>query len=181
MFQPEVLKPEPEKWLVRAIREVDPALRVVWGMERYFLDRWVIERKISPERYFRMYRSILESGEDRFVEQPIFDSDQPIFDDFGNKVGSKIVGYRKFDLAPEHECVMVVENCDGSFRPLDSRTLVAIRRTYAEDRFHSLNAERLRRDAEQAQREASAASRRADAAMDGVKEAYRELGKRVQI
>lgn len=182
LFQPSILNPTPDPFFVKELKKIDPSLRVGWAFERYLLDRWVIERKISPERYYRMYRALFESGEDRFVTQPIYDTSQPLYDAYGEPTGKyRQVGERKFDLAPEYEWVMFVENSDQSFRPLDSRTLMELKRAYAWDRFHSFTRQRIEREAEEAKKEASMDSRINDLMKEKLKDVYRELGIRVQI
>lgn len=166
MFHPVILQPIPSPHFVGDLRAIDPALQVVWGYSRYMLNRWVIERKLSPESYHAHYRSLIEGNEERFVEQPIFDSDQPILDR-GEVVGYEQVGTRKFDLAPEWECVMIVEEKDRGYRPLDQRTLTELRRVYAWNRFHSLT--RMRYEKEAAAKEAEA--KRREAFIDDVAEA----------
>lgn len=121
-FIPSVLKPVPDSGFVKELKLIDPALRVVWGYERYFLNRWVIERKLSAERYFAAYASLLKADAERFVERPIFD------DDHNENVP---IGFQRYDLAPEYDCLMTVENADGSYRPLDARTIMALKRQYA--------------------------------------------------
>lgn len=148
MFTPVVLQPRPDPEFVRELRAIDPLLGVVWGFSRYMLNRWVIERKLTPERYHAHYRSLIENHEERFVDQPIFDSDKPILDEDGEVVGYEQVGTRKFDLAPEWECVMIVEEKDRSYRPLDQRTLTEIRRVYAWNRTLSMTRLRFEKAAE---------------------------------
>ncbi len=160
---------------MRELRKIDPELRVVWGYQRYLKSRWAIERKLSPERYWSMYGSLFDSGEKRFIQQPIFDDSRPIWDEHGDIIGSECVGHREFDLAPEHEWVMFVENGDGSFRQLDPRTLTALRRAYAWDRFHSLTRAKIEREAEQQERLAKQRAANVDACLEEIKDHRREL------
>lgn len=140
MFTPKVLNPTPDPDFVHNLKRIDPDLRVVWGYQRYLKSAWTIERKMPPERYFAAYASLLESGEPRFVQQPIYDTNRPIYGYIMDEetlelnltqMGYEIIGYREFDLAPEYEWLMFVTNKDGSFRQLDERTLVELRRQYA--------------------------------------------------
>ena len=182
-FNPRALQPSPDPGFIRELRKIDPDLRVVFGYERYLLNRWVIERRMPPERYFASYASVLESGEPRFIDQPIYDDNQPIFGDvewddngpFRPILGYEIVGYRKFDLAPEWEWVMNVENEDHSFRPLDSRTLLAMRRAYAWDRFHSITRLKMEKQREMEEADKKATAARVDACMDEIAEHRREI------
>lgn len=173
-FQPAVLNPTPEPWFVRELRRIDPDLRVVWGYNRYFKHQWAIERKIPPERYFLMYESLLSSDEPRFVQQPIFDTNQPLYDEEGGFVCYRQVGTREFDLAPEYEWVRFE-------RTLDDRVLSAIRRSYAWERNHSLSRLRFEKEQEQAKKDAAAKARRMDAALEGFDEALLETRKKVQF
>src|ERR1043165_8091002 len=106
MFQPTILNPEPEPWFVRELKKIDPDLRVRWAYGQYLAQQWVIERKLPPERYFSIYASLLESDGQRFVKQPIFDTNLPIYDDNGDFVCYTQVGERDYDLAPEYEAVL---------------------------------------------------------------------------
>ena len=183
-FNPRVLHPEPDPAFVRDLHTIDPDLRAIWGYERYLLNRWVIERKIPPERYVAMYGSLLKSDQPRFVNQPITDADRPIFgepelDQDGNwflpLVGYTQIGVRKYDLAPDHECVLFVENHDKSYRPLDQRTLLTMRRTYAWERFHSLTRLKIEKDLEREHAEKHAKAQRVDEVMDAIMEQRREI------
>lgn len=174
-FQPAVLQPTPDPLFVRELRKIDTDLRVVFGYERYLMNRWVIERRMSPERYFAAYSSLLSSDNPRFIEQPIYDDAQPEYDEDGNEVGYKVVGYRKFDLAPEWEYVMAVENDDKTFRELDSRTLLALRRTYAWERFHSITRYKMEKERERQDAEDRAAKARRDDIKLEILERKREI------
>lgn len=181
MLQPRVLQPDPDPAFVRELRKIDPDLRVRFGHERYFLNRWVIERRIPPERYFASYASILESDEHRTVEQPIYDTNQPIYaetlDVDGNPIlmGYTQVGTRIFDLAPEWEWVMTLEEDDRSFRRLDQRTLTELRRVYAWERGHSLTRLKMEKEAAREAFEKQQAQHRADENFDAIMEHKREL------
>lgn len=182
MFQPTVLSPVPDPFYVKEIKKIDPNLRVVWGMERYLLPVWAVERKISPERYFRMYRSLIEAGEDRFITQPIYDTNQPIFDAEGGVVAYQKIGERKYDLAPEYEWVMFVEEPnEGGYRPLDMRVVLELKRAYAWDRFHSLTRAKIEKEAEIAAKEKAMDARMDDVMKDAYNDTLRQLGIRVQI
>ncbi len=188
MFQPKVLSPTPDPNFVHNLRRIDPNLRVVWGYERYLKNCWTIERRMEPERYFACYASILESGEDRIIDQPIYDTNQPIYGYVADRetgllnlhqMGYVQIGTRKFDLAPEHEWLMFVQEDDGSYRPLDERTLIELRRQYAwhfnqpftKRRFLE---EQERKDAEEARRQ-----KRINAAQEVVPELAHLLGKKL--
>src|SRR4030095_14496455 len=103
MFNPAVLHPEPDPWFQRELRLIDPTLRLGWGYDRYLMNKWVIKRRMSRKRYFRCYASLFEQNLPRFVPQPIFDTDEPLYDDEGGMCGYKQVGSRQYDLAPEWE------------------------------------------------------------------------------
>jgi hypothetical protein len=118
--------PTPPDWFVKALRQIDPTLRVVWAMERYLRAEWAIERKMSAERYWLAYESFVTADNpDRYIDQPVFDHQQPIKDELGNITGYVQVGTRKLDLAPEYEHI--------AFRPhLNEELLTLIRRLYWE-------------------------------------------------
>ena len=156
-FTPRVLHPDPDPHFVRELGKIDPDLRVVFGYSRYLQNKWVIERRIESTRYFQMHASLFESGAPRFIEQPIYDTDQPIYGEweidqdgqpFQPLMGYEQVGTRRYDLAPEYEWVMTVENEDQTFRPLDSRTIMKLKRSYAWDRFHSFTRLKLEKERE---------------------------------
>jgi hypothetical protein len=186
MFSPKVLSPVPDPAFVRELRKIDPDLRVVWGYERYLKSAWTIERRMPPERYFACYASILESGEPRFIQQPIYDTNRPIYGYVADRetgllnlhqMGYEIVGYRTFDLAPEYEWVQFVQEKDGSFRPLDQRTLTELKRAYAWDRNQPLSRIKFEQEQEQAAKEKALAQKRMDIAMEALPEAFRAVGK----
>jgi hypothetical protein len=181
MFTPTILEPTPDPNFVRELKKIDADLRVVWGMERYFVELWTIERRIPPERYYRMHASLFRSGAPRFIEQPIFDDDQRTYNDLGEDAGPKQVGVRRFDLAPEWEWVMFVEEPDQSYRPLDARTITELKRVYAWERFHSLTRAKLEAEQEREKREKERQSRRLDAIQEGIDEAYTESGWRESV
>lgn len=129
-FQPKVLNPIPDPFFARELRKIDPDLRVRWGYGDYLVNQWVIERRHTPERYFTVHAS-LEGGE-RFVDQPIFDTDQPLYNEYGEHIGYQQVGTRKYDLAPEWEYVCFVDQ-------LHSGVLGEIKRAYAWERNHPIS------------------------------------------
>lgn len=174
-FAPQVLHPEPDPLFVAELKKIDPDLRVTWAYTRYLLHRWVIERKIPRPRYVQMYASLLQSSGPRFIDTPIYDDDQPIYDEEGNLTGHQVVGYLKYDLAPEYEHVMFVEGPDKEFWPLDRRTLLKLKRTYAWERFHSFS--RLKAEKERLREEQDKAfmKQAADEAFDAFKDQRREL------
>lgn len=175
MFQPKVLNPTPDPFIVRELRKIDPDLRIEWGYNRYFKSEWVIERKIPPERYFLIYASLLESDLPRFVEQPIFDTGQPIFDDeTGEPLGFRQVGTRRYDLAPEYEWVR--------FTPvLDMNVVLDMKRAYAWERNHTISRLKFEKEQEEAAKKAEAKKKRVDAALEGIDEVFLETRKKVQF
>lgn len=142
-MQPVTLQPEPDPSFVRELKKIDPALRVVWGYERYYKRSWVIERRMTPERYWQCYASLFEEGLARFVKQPIYDHDQPIYDNEGELIDWTIIGYRDFDLAPEWEWLHTIETLDGQFKPLGADDLLKLRREYAWNINHPLSRHRF--------------------------------------
>lgn len=173
MFSPKILRPTPDRQFVRDLQKIDPDLRVSWAFERYFMNRWVIERKLQPERYWSIYASLLESGEPRYVDQPIFDTDQPIYDGYGQVTGHKIIGYRKYDLAPDHEWVMFADH-------LGEDILSQLRRTYAWERNHPLSRLAFERQQEEEERAAKRRQLHAEVGFEGVQEGWRRMGKTLQ-
>lgn len=172
MWQPKVLNPVPDPFFVRELRLIDSDLRVVWGMERYLKNSWAIERKMPAERYFTAYESILSGNEPRFVEQPIFDTNQPETDENGDLISYRQVGTRQYDLAPEYEWVAFADK-------VDTALLATIRRLYWE-RDHP---EATTAASEQEKLDVTAAKKkkRLDAGMEGVDEAFLAARKRVQF
>ena len=179
MFQPEILAPQPEPWFIRELHLIDPDLRVVWAYQRYLKRCWVIERKLSPERYQAAYCSLLQEGAERFVDQPIYDTNQPIVDAEGEQTSYACVGYRRFDLMPDWEWLHSIELPDGGYKPLSHDDLIALRREYAWNRNHAFS--RARYEAELAaadeKKEADKKQVRVDAAFEGVQEAWHLHGK----
>ncbi len=174
MFQPKILNPTPDHTFVYELRKIDPDLRVVWGYERYFVNKWAIERKIPPERYFAMYESLLSSNEPRFIDRPIFDTDQPQFDDYGNMIGYKQVGVQHYDLAPEYEWV--------SFQPeLNGSVLYELRRVYAWERNHPLSRIAFEKAQEEKAKQEEAKKKRLEAAFAGIDEALLDSRFKVQF
>lgn len=173
MFQPRILQPEPDPAFVRQLRKIDPDLRVVWGYQRYFVNRWAIERKIPPERYFLMYASLLESDDPRIIQQPIFDTEQPVYDEEGNMTGHACVGYRDFDLAPDHEWVMFTDH-------LCEDVIIELKRSYAWERNHPISRLAFEKAEEERKKREAQAKRNADIGWEGVKEGWRVTGKTLQ-
>lgn len=97
------------------------------------------------------HQSLIRDGGPRFVEQPIFDTGKKKFDEDGNEIGYEQVGVRQYDLAPEWTFVMEVKNDDGSYRPLDSRTLLGIRKHYAWEKNHPFSRIRFEQQREREQ------------------------------
>jgi hypothetical protein len=174
MFQPTVLNPTPDPWFVRELRRIDPDLRVDWAYNRYLKQQWAIERRIPPERYFLMYESLLSGDGPRYVEQPVFDSNQPLFDDNGDFVTFRQVGTRKFDLAPEYEWVRFA-------LALDSSVLSDIKRAYAWERNQPLSRLRFEKEQERAAKAAAETEKHVDAGLEGFEEAMLEERKKVQF
>jgi hypothetical protein len=175
MWMPDVLRPAPDKFYESELKRIDPDLRLVWGYDRYLQNRWVVERKIPYDRYAAMYHTSIDTGEERFIDQPVFDDDKPIYDEAGEVIGSEQVGTRKFDLRPEWECVLIVENDEGEYRPMDMHAVIEVKRAYAWDRFTSLEKLKLEGDAEREGKENKLKEERIDAAMDEFKSHRREL------
>ena len=179
-FQPAVLCPTPDPLFVEEIKKVDPNLRVVFGYERYLVKKWVIERQLSPERYTKLYAAALKEDWPRFVKQPIYDTNQPIFGDSldvdGNpiQIGYKQVGERLFDTRPEWEWIAQFDACDG-------RALTDIRRRYAWNYNHPLSRHKFEEEQKlkDAQKEAEQTRKRLDLEMECVEQAWSETGKRV--
>lgn len=164
--------PQPEPWFVRALKKIDRDLNVVWGMERYLRAEWAIERKMPPERYFAAYAAVLSDDGPRFVDQPVFDMEQPIRDKQGDIVGYTQVGTRLYDLAPEYEWV--------AFRPsLDQTLLDLIQKLYWErdhpEETAAANA------AEKSAKAAEQKAKRIEGAISGIDEALLETRKIVQF
>jgi len=186
MFQPTVLSPTPDPAFVCDLKRIDPELRVIWGYERYLKNCWAIEHHMEPDRYFECYASLLESKESRFIDQPIFDTAQPLYAYVMNEetleleltqMGYKQVGTRKFDLAPEWEWIQFVQEKDGSFRPLDSRTIMDIKRTYAWHRNQPLSRIRFEQEQEREAKEKALQAKRVEEGMSAIPEIKRMFGK----
>ncbi len=165
--------PVPDPWFVRELKKIDPELRVEWALHRYLKNTWAIERRTAPERYFLMYEAVLSDSGPRFVEQPVFDHDQPIRDKDGNKTGAYVqIGMRQYDLAPEYEWV--------AFRPeLNQDLLDLIKKLYWE-RDHPTETQAAL-SKEQDDREVSTGKKIDDAVDDGIKEAFLDTRKVVQF
>jgi hypothetical protein len=173
VWQPKVLNPEPEPWFVKEVKKIDPNLRVVWGYGRYLVNQWALERKIPPERYHQMYKSLIESGEPRFIKQPIFDSNQPIIDEYTGEIETYVqVGERDWDLAPEYEWVSYSEHLNEEF-------LTRIRRSYAWERNHPISRMKFEQKQEEEAKQANWAKQRKEAIREGVEEAYHKMRKKI--
>ena len=177
MFQPAVLHPGPDPLFVRELRKIDTNLRVVWGYERYLRQNWVIERRLDSDRYYKLYGSLFRENLPRFVAQPVYDSNQPLYDEAGELIGYRQVGERQYDLAPEWEWVRFVEEPDGTKRDLDSRTLHAIRREYAWNRFHSITRTKIEKQQEEDRQKEERRKKRQELIEECVDEAWHEYGK----
>lgn len=171
-WHPPADSPAPPEWFTTALHEIDPTMRVVWGMERYFRAEWAVERFIEPERYKKMYASILENDAPRFVDQPIFDNSQKIYGPDGEVAGYVQVGMNKYDLAPEWEWI--------AFRPtLDQALLDLIKQLLWR---HAHPEEALKEDAADGEaRNLTKQKVRMDAALEGVDEAFLETKKKIQF
>ena len=180
-FIPAVLHPEPEPWFCRELRLIDPDLRIVFGYERYLMNNWVVERKIHPVRYAAMYASFLRSSESRFIAQPVYDVSKPLYDDDGVETGFEIVGYRRFDLAPDYESIMTIQNADGSFKPPGQDDILSLKRQYAWNRNHAYS--RARFEEEEALKkekaEADRKAKRLELWLESYDQALLETGQRV--
>jgi hypothetical protein len=158
-------------WFVKALKEIDPEMRVVWGMDRYLNAQWAIERKMEAEKYWLAYESILSSNEDRFIDQPIFDVSQPVYDDItGDIISYKQIGSRKFDLAPEYEHIAFRKTLDQGL--LDHLKKLCWQHDHPEETAK----------ADQEEKETRAAAQKAKriaGAMEGVDEAFKETRKEV--
>jgi hypothetical protein len=173
-FQPAILNPSPDPWFVRELKKIDTDLRVEWGYNRYFKQQWAIERRIPPERYFLQHQSLLSTDAPRFVDQPIFDTNQPICDENGEFISYRQVGSRKFDLAPEFEWVRFE-------RELTSGVLSDIKRAYAWERNHPISRLAFEKAQEREQMEAAAKKKRMEVAVDGIDEVLLDARKKVQF
>jgi hypothetical protein len=174
MFQPKILNPTPDPWFVRELKRIDPALRVVWAYETYFKNTWAIEKELSAEEYFKRYVSLLEQDAPRFVDQPIFDTNQMEYDEHGQEIGYKQVGVRKFDLAPRFEQLFFTDN-------LGEESLTALKRAYAWERNHPISRLKIEKEQEIAAKAEAQKKKRIDAAMEGIDEALLETRNKVQF
>lgn len=164
--------PTPDEWFVRELKLIDPKLRVVWGMERYFRAEWAIERKMEAEEYWLAHASLMAEGGPRFVDQPIYDHAKPIKDLEGNVTAYEQVGVNKYDLAPEYEYI--------AFRPsLDGELITLIKKLYWEN-AHKEDVARQDKIDDQ-EREKQKKARRMAAAAEGIEEALLETRKIVQF
>lgn len=182
-FNPKTTHPTPDPFYSRELKKIDPDLRVVWGFERYLQNRWVIERRIPADRYWLMYQSLFESDGQRFIEQPIFDVDDPILDENGNQIGWAQVGTRRYDLAPEYEWVMTIQTPDGQYKQFEQDTILEVKRMYAW--HYNQPFSRLKWEQEELAKQESA--QRAENALkddifvEGYDQARREAGVKVQV
>jgi hypothetical protein len=171
-WMPEVIRPEPPPWIVAELKKIDPNLRITFGYERYFVKKWALERKMSPERYHAMYASLLEQGGPRWVKQPIFDSQQPIYDAWGEVISYEQIGERDFDLMPEWEWVCYEEHLNEDF-------LTRVKRSYSWERNHPYSRIRFEQEQERLAKEEANKAKRRELTAEGVEEAFRDLGKHV--
>ncbi len=183
MFNPAVLHPEPDPWFQRELRLIDPSLRVVFGYERYLMNKWVIERKMTPERYFTCYASLFEQHLPRFVMQPIFDTDSPLYDEEGGECGYRQVGVRQYDLAPEWEWIATLETLQGAFKQPGPDDLIDLRRQYAWNYTHPISRAKFEQEEREKaeKREAEQKQKRVDIWMESIEQAWSEHGKRVTM
>ncbi len=118
----------------------------------------------------------------RFVDQPIYDHDQMLLDADGNEAGPRLIGYRKFDLAPEFECMHIVEEPDGSYKPFGGDDILSLKRAYAWNRNHAYS--RARYEEEQRmieeKKKADEVAETHELYGDAYEQAYRASGRRVQ-
>lgn len=169
-WHPAHLSPNPDPWFVQALKEIDPDMRAVWGMERYFRAEWAIERKMDPEEYALAYSAVVLDGGSRYVNQPVFDNAQPIKDADGNVTGYVQVGVNKYDLAPEYEWLTFCPN-------LNQTVLDALKKRIWEYE-HPVEAAAILKQEEE-DREGDKRAQRLLASMEGVDEAFKEVGREV--
>lgn len=131
---------------------------------------------MPPERYFECYASLLEADAPRFIDQPVYDTDKPIYNELGEEIGYEQIGTRKFDLAPEYEWVMWADHLDNS-------VIAEIKRTYAWERNHpySRAAYEERQERERLAKEQERTNRRLEAAADAFEEVFAETRKKVHF
>lgn len=176
LFQPEILSPTPDPDFVRQLRLIDKDLRVNWAYIRYLRREWAIERVIEDERYYRMYRSILDSNGPKVIQQPLFSADDPILNEEGQKIGYQQIGSRPYDLAPRNEHLFFSAT-------LDEALLTKIKRVYAWNVNHPFSRERYEAE-EQAKKDEKKKdwSRRFDDSTDqAVDQAFAETRKKVHF
>ncbi len=123
-----------------------------------------------------MYSNILSSDEPRFVEQPIYDTNQPQYDENGDFVCYKQIGTRTYDLAPQYEWVSFVD-------ALELGVLIDLKRSYAWERNHPLSRARFEQEQREAdeRKEADQKRKRLEAGMEGFEEAMLKHRKKVQF
>ena len=180
MFIPPVLHPEPPPWFKRELKLIDPTLRVSFGYERYLLNKWVIERKMSAERYWTCYASLFEQNIPRYTQQPIFDVNHPLYDEEGGMCGYEQVGVREYDLAPEWEWIMTIETKAGQFKQPGPDDLTELRRLYAWNFTHPLSRAKFEAEeaAKVAAKERAQKEKRLDLWHESIEEAWSEFGLR---
>lgn len=166
---------------MRELKIIDADLRLVFGYERYLMANWVIERKISNDRYVAMYASLLASGEPRYVDQPVYDTDQKVYDAEGEEIGFAVIGSRKFDMAPDWEWVATIQTPTGGFKPPGDEDLLSLKRQYAWNRNHAYSRAKFEQEeAEKAEKaEAEQKQKRMDLWLESYDEALVEAGHRV--
>jgi hypothetical protein len=174
MFTPKVCQPTPYPWFVRELRLIDPELRVVWAYERYLMNQWAIERRMTPEQYYTAYSWVLSQDKPRFVDQPIFDTDKPIYDDEGVFIAYEQVATRRYDLAPEWECVAMTKT-------LDNEVILRLKRAYAWQEKHPISRLRFEKQQEQDAKDEAFHKRVKDASDQALDQAFLETRKKVQF
>jgi hypothetical protein len=177
-FQPQILQPTPDPWFIRELTLTDPSMRVVWAQERYLLHRWAIERRLDSETYNRMYHSVISGRLPRYMDQPIYDDDHPVYNPEGDVVSETIVGYRRFDLAPEFEWIRFVETRDGLYRPLGPDVLLELRREIAWNRTHPITRARIEQETKDRVQQ-QWLNQLKDLGRESIDELKSELGKRI--
>jgi hypothetical protein len=169
---PPTLTPQPDPDFVKRLKAIDPALRAVFGYQRYFEKRWAIERKLTSEQYYHAYKSLIESGEERFVDQPIFDSTKPIYDEYGEIVTYEQIGVNKYDLAPEYEWFCFADQ-------LNEELLTQIKRSYAWYERHPISRAKFEMEEEQKAYREAQRKKHAEVIEEGIDEAYSATRKKV--
>lgn len=169
-WHPAHLSPNPDPWFVQALKEIDPDMRVVWGMERYFRAEWAIERKMDSEEYAKAYAAVVLDGGPRYVDQPVLDNSQPIKDEEGSVIGYVQVGINRYDLAPEYEWL--------TFCPVLVQSVLDALKKRIWEYDHPVEAALLLQQEEE-DKEGDRRAQRLLASMEGVDEAFKEVGREV--